>query len=316
MTPDAASLARLLRQVDPGLTFVRARNLAGGVSAQVTAVAATTPDGEPRNLVVRRYSAADLSFNPHVASTEYQLLALLHEAGLPVPRPYLADDSCAILPAPCLVLEFIDGDPPAWPTALPDFTGQLAAALADLHKAGIAQSAAGWLPDGRTVSSERLGTWPALLDESISELAVRVALTGNWPPPQVNQPVVLHGDYWPGNTLWRHGRLLAVIDWEDAAVGDPLADLGNARLEILMHYGQAATDAFTRQYRTMRPDVDLGALPYWDLYAALRPTGQMDRWGLPEAQLEQFRAAHRMLVADALVRLGQVAVPSGKENRD
>jgi len=94
------------------------------------------------------------------------------------------------------------------------------------------------------VSSQLLGTGPAVLDESISEAAVRAALAGNWPPPQVNEPVILHGDYWPGNTLWRDGRL-GVIDWEDAACGDPLADLGNARLEILMHCGDAAKDGFT-----------------------------------------------------------------------
>jgi aminoglycoside phosphotransferase (APT) family kinase protein len=35
---------------------------------------------------------------------------------------------------------------------------------------------------------------------------------------------LLHGDYWPDNTLWRDGRLVCVIDWEDAALGDPLAD--------------------------------------------------------------------------------------------
>jgi len=116
--------------------------------------------------------------------------------------------------------------------------------------------------------------------------------------------VILHGDYWPGNTLWRNGRLVAVIDWEDAAIGDPLADLGNARLEILMHYGEAAMNEFTCQYSALWPDTDLTALPYWDLYAALRPTGQMDGWGLPAAQLQQFRAAHRTLVADALSRLG------------
>jgi hypothetical protein len=70
-----------------------------------------------------------------------------------------------------------------------------------------------------------------------------------------------------------------------------------------MHYGDAAMDEFTRQYGALVPDVDLAALPYWDLYAALRPCGQMDRWGLPDADLERFRAAHRRLVADALVRL-------------
>jgi aminoglycoside phosphotransferase (APT) family kinase protein len=303
VTPDAVSLAQLLRQVDPGLRFLRARTLAGGVSAQVTAITAVARDGEVRNVVVRQYGAPNLRNNPRIACTEYRLLSLLHAAGLRVPQPYYADESRAIVPAPCLVLELIDGKPPAGQDSLPDFTGQLATGLADLHKAGLAHRAAAYLPEASSIASERLGTWPAVLDESISEAAVRAALTGNWPPPGINRPVILHGDYWPGNTLWRHGRLVAVIDWEDAAIGDPLADLGNARLEILMQYGEAAMNEFTCQYIALRPDTDLTALPYWDLYAALRPAGQMDGWGLPGAQLEQFRAAHRTLVADALSRL-------------
>jgi aminoglycoside phosphotransferase (APT) family kinase protein len=219
-----------------------------------------------------------------------------------VPRPYHADESCAILLVPCLVTAFIDGEPPAGPTG-PDFTGQLATALADLHQAGFARSDAAFLPDIGSVSAQMLGTRPVELDDSISEAAVRAALTGHWPPPQVNSPAILHGDYWPGNTLWRSGNLVGVIDWEDAVFGDPLADLGNARLEILMHYGHDAMDEFTRQYCALQPGLDLVALPYWDLYAALRPSGQMDRWGLADAELEGFRSAHRRLVADALIRL-------------
>jgi aminoglycoside phosphotransferase (APT) family kinase protein len=303
VTPDAASLAQLLRQVDPGLRLARAWNLAGGVSAQVTAVAAMRCDGQERNLVVRQYGAADLRSKPRIACTEYRLLTLLHAAGLRVPRPYHADESCAVLPAPCLILEFIDGEPPAGPGPPPDFAGQFAAALADLHGAGITRSDAAFLPAIGSVSSRMLGTWPAVLDDMVSEAAVRAALTGNWPPPRVNEPAILHGDYWPGNTLWRHGNLVGVVDWEDAAFGDPLADLGNARLEVLMHYGDAAMDEFTRQYCDLMPGMDLASLPYWDLYAALRPSGQMDSWGLPEAQLEKFRAAHRTLVAAALTRL-------------
>ena len=303
MTPDAPSLAQLLRQVDPGLRLVRAWNLTGGVSAQVTAVTAARPGGPTETLVVRQYGAANLHSDPNVAAHEFRLLTLLNAAGLPVPRPLHTDESCAVLPAPYLILEFIDGEPANGRGMPPDFAGQFAAALADLHRAGFTRPDAAFLPDINSVSSRMLGTWPAVLDRTVSEAAVRTALTGNWPPPQVNEPAILHGDYWPGNTLWRHGNLVGVIDWEDAVFGDPLADLGNARLEVLMRYGDAARDEFTRRYCSLMPGLDLASLPYWDLYAALRPSGQMDSWGLPEAQLEKFRAAHRTLVAAALTKL-------------
>jgi hypothetical protein len=40
--------------------------------------------------------------------------------------------------------------------------------------------------------------------------------------------VLVHGDYRVGNLVWRAGRIVAVLDWEGAGIGDPLEDLGYA----------------------------------------------------------------------------------------
>lgn len=46
--------------------------------------------------------------------------------------------------------------------------------------------------------------------------------------PPVQQPAIIHGDFHLDNCLFSQDspRLLAVIDWEMASVGDPLMDLG------------------------------------------------------------------------------------------
>jgi aminoglycoside phosphotransferase (APT) family kinase protein len=36
-----------------------------------------------------------------------------------------------------------------------------------------------------------------------------------------------------------------VLDWEDAAIGDPLADVANVRLELLWARGIEAMEPFT-----------------------------------------------------------------------
>ncbi len=141
---------------------------------------------------------------------------------------------------------------------------------------------------------------PEPADLTLSEPAVRAALDRIWPPPPAGQPVLLHGDYWPGNTLWRDGALVCVLDWEDAALGDPVADLANARMELTMVFGAAAADGFTRQYAGLRPELDLCALPHWDLYAALRHAGRMPGWGLPAAELTRLQNGHREFTAAAL----------------
>jgi aminoglycoside phosphotransferase (APT) family kinase protein len=305
--PDQAALRRLLRAVDPDLTVVQAQELPGGVSAHVTRIDAMRQDGSADRLVLRQYGAANLRSDPRSASHERQLLALLHAAGLPVPRPRYADESRAILPVPCLVIDFVDATAVTRPADVTGettaFTGQLAAALASIHQARVARSDLPHLLGVLGLANTQIGTWPASLDEALDEAAVRAALTRAWPPPQLNEQVLLHGDYWPGNTLWRSGTLVCVIDWEDAVFGDPLADVANARMELTMAFSTAVASDFTSQYAELMPAVDLTALPHWDLYAALRHQGRMSEWGLSAADLSRLQAGHRSFTSAALARV-------------
>lgn len=305
--PDSDAIRSLLRAVDPDLNLVHAHALEGGVSAQVTRIDAVLPDGAADTLVLRQYGAANLRTDPLTASHEYQLLTRLRATGLPVPRPRYADESRAILPAPLLVTDFVEGiavtDPAQLPAPPGAFTSGLAAALASIHLAGISAADLPHLSDIRSLATTKIGTWPSLLDEALDEAAVRAALTRVWPPPQVNQPVLLHGDYWPGNTLWHDGAVVGVIDWEDAVLGDPVAEVANTRMELTMLSSAAAASDFTRQYAELMPSVDLTALPHWDLYAALRHAGRMTEWGLTPADLARLQAGHREFTAAALARL-------------
>jgi aminoglycoside phosphotransferase (APT) family kinase protein len=304
---DIEALAQLLLQIDPDLRPMRAWNLTGGVSALVTAVAATRHGGPAQTLVVRQYGSANLRSDPLVASHEFALLKLLHGAGLPVPRPRYADESRTILPVPCLVIDFIDGealtDPSQVSLPMTDVSSQLAAELARLHAAAYTVADAPYLAEIAGIAGRKIATWPTALDESLHEAAVRTALARIWPPPQANRPVLLHGDYWPGNTLWRDGMLVGVVDWEDAVLGDPLADVGNARMELSMLFGAAAARDFTNAYRALMPDLDMTALQHWDLYASLRHAGRMAEWGLGPADLARLQTGHQEFTAAALAQL-------------
>jgi aminoglycoside phosphotransferase (APT) family kinase protein len=275
----------------------------GGVSAAITGIEAERAGGGRELLVLRQHGSLDVAANPRIATTEYQLLDSMRRRGVPAPRPLLADESGTILPGPCLLAEFAPGAPLTGPPAPPGFAGQLGALLARVHGSGIEPRDIAFLPDMRDVALDRLGKTRARPDYELNEPAVRAALAASWPPAQVNRPVVLHGDYWPGNTLWLDGRLAAIIDWENAASGDPLADLGNARMEMAMLFGTAAKEDLTRRYRALMPDLDASALPHWDLYAALRPAGTVTGWGLSPPELARVRAGHAEFVQSTLRRL-------------
>ena len=95
---------------------------------------------------------------------------------------------------------------------------------------------------------------------------------------------------------------MAAIDWEDAALGDPLADLANSRLEILWAFGIDAMYSFTRQYRSMT-SIDFTNLPYWDLCAALWPVNQIANWGLDETTVKTMKEKHRWFAGRAFEQL-------------
>jgi aminoglycoside phosphotransferase (APT) family kinase protein len=294
---------RLLHAVRPDWRLVQLRQVSGATSARVSRLDAEDGAGQRASVLLHEYGAANLRHDPHAARTEFRVLQLLHAAGLPVPRPYLADESCMIVPGPCLLQEFIDGDRIHDPPDLAGFLTQLATTLAALHDARIPRAEVPFLADVRDYAALRIGTGSARPDDFAGQTQIREALRSGWPPPQANEPTVLHGDYWPGNVLWRDGLVVAVIDWEDALFGDPLADLGVARLEIAWIYGPAAMDTFTRHYQEVRSGLDITTLPAWDLRAALRACEfPISTWQLPPDQVATMRAGLEEFAASALER--------------
>jgi len=60
---------------------------------------------------VRRPGAASLKRNPRAAEDEYKLLQLTQSLGLATQRPYYLDQAGAVFSTPCLVIEYIEGQP-------------------------------------------------------------------------------------------------------------------------------------------------------------------------------------------------------------
>lgn len=292
----------VLQKIAPGSQLLRAWELKGGISAQVTALEVLHPDGQMSKMVMRQHGDVDLSQNPHVAADEFKLLQRLHSAGLATPMPYLLDESGTVFPRPYIVIEYIEGAPEFAPAHLSPFLLQLATHLARIHHVGCAQHDLSFLPSQAEQYAEKLSQPPAQIDDSLDEGHIRRVLESAGPLPARNRPVLLHGDYWPGNTLWRDGQLVAIIDWEDAKVGDPLADLGNTRLEILWAFGIDAMRQFTDHYLSLA-SIDITHLPYWDLYAALRPASKMGEWAADDDVEKRMRERHKVFITQAFEEL-------------
>ncbi len=298
----AIKFEQVVQKIDPHSKLLRTWKLRGGVSAQVTALEILQPDGHRQKMIVRQHGERDLKHNPHIAADEFKLLQLVHSVGLAAPKPYYLDKSGEIFSTPYLVIEYIEGKPEFAPANVPALLLQLATHLFRIHQIDSSKADLSFLPNLAQSCAERLRERPAMVDESLDEGRIRNVLEAVWPFPQRNPSVLLHGDFWPGNTLWRDGQLIAIIDWEDAKLGDPLADVANSRLEILWAFGIDAMQLFTRQYQSLTT-IDFTHLPYWDLCAALRPVAQLAQWGLDDTTERTMRERHRWFVTQVLETL-------------
>lgn len=300
---DREKFRQVVERFAPGSRLLDARELEGGVSARTVAVEFERSGGGRERAVVRLHGVVDRGANPDIAADEFRLLEIVHAAGIPVPAPLYLDESCELFDIPCLVIEFIDGAPDFEPIDIPACVRAIAQQLAAIHRIEVSAGDLSFLPAQEDAVIRLLRNRPEHLDESLNESQIRAALEAAWPPVQGNEPRLLHGDYWPGNIMWSDGEIAAVIDWEDAATGDPLADLGNCRLEILWAFGSDVMDAFTDHYRLLMPSLDYASLPLWDLYAALHPAGKLSGWGLEPETVARMVAAHRKFVDTALAEL-------------
>jgi len=289
----------VVARVASGATVGDIRALTGGVSAQVIAFEIEHPDSPRQKLVLRRHGETDYANNPNIAADEYRLLQILNAVGVPAPVPIYLDTSRELLPTPYLVVTYIEGETQLAPIHVTRFVKHMAEQLVNIHTRDYSKHDLSFLPEQTARLTDKIQNRPAILDDSLSENLIRDALESYGIPRPLNHPMLLHGDYWQGNLLWRDDKIAAVIDWEDAAVGDPVADLANARLEILWAFGSRVMRAFTQRYQSLNP-LDYTHLPLWDLYAALRPASKLDSWGLDPQTARKMRRRHKEFVSKAL----------------
>ena len=274
-------LARLIHKLAPQSKLFRTWPLEGGISAGMTALEIEGPDGVAKRMILRRPGEETIRQNPHAAEDEFRLLQATQSLGLATPKPYHLDQSGEILPTPYLVIEYVEGEMAFAPSDLAGYVRQLAEHLARIHSADLADLDLSFLSRQADGCAEMTGQRPAAVDQALDEGRIRDTLASLWPLWQRNAWALLHGDFWPGNVLWRDGKLVAVIDWEGAKLGDPLTDLAISRLDIAWILGIDAMHAFTRRYQSL-VDIDYTNLPYWDLCAALRlvrlASGHFSEW--------------------------------------
>jgi aminoglycoside phosphotransferase (APT) family kinase protein len=317
---DALSpFAAVAETVEPGARLRRTETFPGGLSAEMTVLHLELPGGSRRRLVVRRARHPGAERRSLSIGDEFRLLLSLEARGLRVPSPRLFDDSGTILDHPYAVFDYVDGSPKV-STSDPAATGRsFATVLASVHDVDGSDPDVSGLPRRTELVGRQLSAPPGEGDdadvdqdggEDGGDGFLRELLRRRWPPAEPDRLVLLHGDFWAGNLLWRDDEIVAVIDWEEASIGDPLTDVATTRLDLLWAFGPASMTAFTDHYLSLTA-VDPAALPLWDLAAAIRPAGAFSAWvadwadfGRPDMNAPAMRASLGWFADQALAALG------------
>jgi len=195
-------------------------------------------DGE--RFVLRRGPRPPLPKSTHDMLREAKIQQLVGPQGVPVPEILAVCSDESVLGVPFYVMNYLEGE-----VITDDFSGQLASAQnkrdlgrvlvdtllllhdVDTTKPGISEL-------GRPVGYlerqvQRFGAlWDVNSKRNIPEVAHIAEVLGR-NVPEIQKHCLVHGDFRIGNLMFAPDSPLtveAVLDWEMATLGDPLADLG------------------------------------------------------------------------------------------
>ena len=270
--PTETTLA-LLEKIAPGSTLVRVELMPGSFSNHTHLVEARLPGGEALKCAVRRYQIFGDYDRGEKARREFKAFELMNRSGIPSPEALFLDDTGEVLGVPGIVTRFVDGalvlDAPADPLV---WARKLAIMLAKIHAIPVDEDARSFLLDANAEATWFLGgeTAPKYMKSFPGGAELWETSRRLYPSLQPITPALVHIDYWSGNILWQEGEISAVVDWEEAACGDPVIDVAYARMNMFLMGLPAAAEEFLRTYEAEsgRKAENLGI---WELAAAVRP---------------------------------------------
>jgi aminoglycoside phosphotransferase (APT) family kinase protein len=197
-----------------GSDVVALRQLAGGASKEAWAV--ELADG--RRLLVRRASVGVIHRDTLPLEQEFRVLEAAREAGVAAPTPiaYLG----AVDGREAFAMELVEGetigrrvvrDPP------PGLALEMAEQLARIHTVPLLE----FLPRGGAIERfydelDSVGEPHPAIEYGLAWVRERL--------PEPSERTFVHGDFRVGNFAVTD-RLVAVLDWEFAHVGDPVEDV-------------------------------------------------------------------------------------------
>jgi aminoglycoside phosphotransferase (APT) family kinase protein len=261
---DEASLAEWMgAHVEGFVGPLQVRQFRGGQSNPTYEL--TTP---ARKYVMRRKPPGKLLPSAHAVDREYRVISALYPTGFPVPRPYALCEDESVIGTMFYVMDKVEGRI-LWDQSLPSYEPaerhaiHMAAlkTLADLHNTDF--TAVGLADFGRpgNYMERQISRWTKQYKASETVRIETVERLIEWLPrtvPADDQTTIVHADYRLDNEILHptEPRVIAVLDWELATLGNPLADFTNLLMQWVNGTIAAIPDKEARGIPTLEEYVD------------------------------------------------------------
>ncbi|RMH19295.1 MAG: phosphotransferase family protein [Acidobacteria bacterium] len=194
-----------------------------------------------RQLVLRRPPHGSTVKTAHDMGREYRVLKALVKHWGKVPRPLLYCDDPAVVGAPFYLMERVRGvilraRPPAGlvlePGLMRSLSQNLIDTLVELHALDVEAIGLAELGRPKGYVARQVEGWIGRYERARTDDAPELSDVARWlhaSQPPSSPGALIHNDYKYDNVVLDAAdlrRIIAVLDWEMATVGDPLMDLG------------------------------------------------------------------------------------------
>jgi aminoglycoside phosphotransferase (APT) family kinase protein len=196
-------------------------------------------DASDGKWVLRRPPLGHLLASAHDVAREARILRALEATAVPTPVVYGQTADPSFTDAPLVLMEFVEGlvvdRMPIAESLTPAHRRQIGLSLprtlATTHAVDIASVGLNDLASHNSYAQRQLKRWAGQWEQSktrdlpdLDDLTRRLIAAA----PEQRELTLVHGDFHLRNVITsiQTGDVVAVLDWELATLGDPLADIG------------------------------------------------------------------------------------------
>ena len=268
--------------------IINVSELSGGFSTDVFLLELTKSENISK--LVLRMEAGLPSENS--AKTEYKLLECLKETTIPSAVPVYLDSSGSLLGKPFFISSYIEGSQNLGSKDDAFFIEIIANQLKNIHM----------------VNTDNLPKLPLRVDP-LEGLLDYLPKKDNW--IEIREYIkelsfekynadfkLLHGDFWPGNLLWKSDNIVGVVDWDYAAIGDPLYDLAVSCLMFRYLYGQQDMESFKVAYID-QSEFDEKRFLLWSINIASSTLYFINEWRLTNEDKDKMIDAAKLIISES-----------------